>query len=255
MPSAPPRERVRSEAFQALKVGFAAGGSRPLVPSGKALFTTGLGDLDRVLGGGFPRGALATLEGASSSGRTAIAAQLLARATANGWAAAVDDGSLFPPHLASAGVCLERLLVVPAESALAISRASDILLRSRAFDIVLLPGIALRATVWSRLVGLAHKADVLLLTLGPQASTELAYFAGTRVGCAIERVRWSEGANVFGELAGYDICARVLKSRRTAPGMSAHIRVAGDAGTSYRERAFVQFASALIAVPVMGNAR
>lgn len=208
--------------------------------SGNDLFASGLVDLDRALGGGFPRGALGTLEGASSSGRTAIAAQLLARATANGLAAAVDDGSLFPPDLASAGVRLERLIVVPAESALAISRASDILLRSGAFGIVLLPGVALRATAWSRLVGLAQKAGVLLLTLGPQASTELAYFAGTRVGCAIERVRWSEGANVFGELVGYDICARVLKSRRTAPGMSAHIRVAADASAPYRERAFVQ---------------
>lgn len=239
MLAAPPPQRIRSEAFQALKVGFHARAAGMPVPSGNDFFPTGSADLDRALGGGFPRGALSTLEGAASSGRTAIAAQLLARATANGLAAAVDDGSLFPPHLAGAGVRLERLLVVPAENSLGIARASDILLRSRAFDIVLLPGIALRATVWSRLVGLAQKAGAVLLTLGPQASSELAYFAGTRVGCAIECVRWSEGANVFGELAGYDICARVLKSRRTAPGMSAHICIAADPNAACRERAFV----------------
>ncbi len=238
MLAAPSFERVRSEAFQALKAGLDARGTGLVVPAGSDLFGTGSGELDRALGGGFPRGALSTLEGSASSGRTAIAAQLLARATASGLAAAVDDGSLFPPHLLSAGVRLERLLVVPANNALEIARASDILLRSQAFAVVLLPGIALRATVWSRLVGLAKKAGAVLLTLGPQASTELAYFAGTRVGCAIERVRWSEGANVFGELAGYDICARVLKSRRTAPGMSAHLRVAIDSHASCRERAF-----------------
>jgi len=236
---APASDRVRSEAFQALKAGLDARGLGAAVSLGNDLFATGWADLDRALGGGFPRGALSTLEGASSSGRTAIAAQLLARSTAYGLAAAIDDGSLFPPHLASAGVRLERLIVVPAQSALAISRASDILLRSRAFGIVLLPGVPLRATVWSRLVGLAQKAGTVLLTLGSHASSDLAYFAGTRVGCAIERVRWSEGANVFGELAGYDICARVLKSRRTAPGMSAHIRVAAVANVMCRERAFV----------------
>jgi hypothetical protein len=165
-------------------------------------------------------------------------AGLLAGATARGLAASVDDGALYPPALAGAGVRLERLLVVPAQNAIGIARAADILLRSRAFEIVVMPEVQLQATVWSRLAGLAHKADTLLLTLGAQARTELAYFASVRLGCAIERVLWANESGPFCELGGYDICARVLKHRHAAPGASARIRVmTSNTGGFLRERA------------------
>ena len=45
---------------------------------------SGLGTLDAALGGGFPRGVVATLEGPPGSGRSAVAARLLASATAGG---------------------------------------------------------------------------------------------------------------------------------------------------------------------------
>src|SRR5476651_2226602 len=73
---------------------------------------SGIAEFDRVLGGGFPRGTIGTLEGPPSSGRTALAARLLAVATTRGLGAVIGD-ELFPPALAAAGVRLERLLWVP----------------------------------------------------------------------------------------------------------------------------------------------
>src|SRR5664279_5038289 len=76
-----------------------------------AVLRTGIAEFDRVLGGGLPRGSIATLEGVPSSGRMAVAARLLAVGTSAGLGAVVGT-SIFPPALAAAGVRLERLLVV-----------------------------------------------------------------------------------------------------------------------------------------------
>src|SRR5471030_611037 len=70
---------------------------------------TGIPEFDRILGGGFPRGTIAALEGAPSSGRSALAARLLAVSTARGLGVLIGT-DLFPPALAAAGVRLERLL-------------------------------------------------------------------------------------------------------------------------------------------------
>lgn len=229
---------LKRDAFAALKAGLDAGAARQIVSSGERLVPTGFKELDEALGGGFPRGAIGTLEGTVSSGRTAIAAGLLAGATARGLAAAVDDGSFYPPGLAAAGVRLERLLVAPAGNALGIARAADILLRSRAFGVVVVPAAPLKTEVWSRLAGLAQKADALLLVLGAGARTELAYLASARVGCAIERVLWCNESGPFCELGGYTVRACVLKHRRAAPGATARIRVlAKGSGAPLRERA------------------
>jgi hypothetical protein len=187
--------------------------------------STGFEELNAVLGGGFARGTIASVEGPPSSGRTALLASVLAEATQAGLAAIVDDGSLYPPDLERAGVQLDRVLIVGAQTPLETGRCADIILRSRAFVAVAMPAVPLRATVWSRLGGLAQKAGAVLLALGVQASTELAYFASTRVRCAIENVVWSGQSGVLSELAGYDVCAHVLKARRSAPGATAYLHV------------------------------
>jgi len=79
--------------------------------------------------------------------------------------------------------------------------------------------------VWSRLGALAQTSDALLLALGG-ASTELGYFASTRLRCAIDRVLWSEGSGVLRELAGYEVCTQVFKHRRGVPGTIARLRIA-----------------------------
>jgi hypothetical protein len=187
---------------------------------------TGIVELDRALAGGFPRGTIATLEGAPSSGRSALAARLLAVATSRGLGALIGT-ELFPPALAAAGVRLERLLWVPAAEPLGAARAADIVLRSGAFGVVVIPalpsGRGTGGATWTRLATLAHRSNALLVALGVDVSTELRYFASVRVETAIERVRWNGSNGHLCELAGYDIRATVRKHKRAAPGASALI--------------------------------
>lgn len=219
---------AQNDAFAALKAGLDVRAGGRIVAAEHDALSTGFPELDGILAGGFPRGTIAGLEGPPSSGRTGLLASALAEATRGGMAAIVDDGTLYPPDLERAGVRLEHVLIVEAHTPLEIARCTDILLRSRVFTAVAMPAVQLRATVWSRLGGLAQKAGAVLFALGVHASTELAYFASTRVRCAIDRVVWSGEAGALCELAGYEISAYVLKARRSAPGATAHLRIVDE---------------------------
>ncbi|GAC1408864.1 MAG: hypothetical protein NVSMB64_17510 [Candidatus Velthaea sp.] len=190
------------------------------------VLASGIPDFDRVLAGGFPRGTIGTLEGPPSSGRTALAARLLAVATHTGLGALVGT-EVFPPALAAAGVRLERLMIVPCSEPLAAVRAADILIRSGAFGVIVIPALpssrVASSATWTRLASLAHRANAVLVALGNEASSELRYFASVRVETAIERVRWNGPAGHFCELAGYDVRATIRKHKRAAPGASALI--------------------------------
>jgi len=191
-----------------------------------AVLRTGIAEFDRVLGGGLPRGTIATLEGAPSSGRMAVAARLLAVGTSAGLGAVVGT-SIFPPALAAAGIRLERLLVVSTSEPVGAARAADILLRSGAFAVVVIPalpsGRGTGSATWTRLASLAHRANAVLIAVGLEASNELRYFASVRLETTIERVRWNGPPGHFGTLAGYDVRATVRKHKRAAPGASALI--------------------------------
>lgn len=212
------REALEQRHRDASAAAFAAGDDKVL--------RTGLPELDRILGGGFPRGTIAALEGAPSSGRSAVAARLLAVATRRGLGALIGS-ELFLPGLAAAGVQLERLMCVPVTDPLGVARAADIVLRSGAFGVVVIPalpsGRGTGAATWTRLASLAHRAGALLVALGVEASSELRYFASVRVETAIERVRWNGAAGHLCELAGYDVRATVRKHKRAVPGASALI--------------------------------
>ena len=190
------------------------------------LLHTGLPELDRILGGGFPRGTIAALEGPPSSGRSALAARLLAIATGRGLGALIGT-DLFPPALAAAGVRLERLLCVPVTDPVGAARAADIVLRSGAFGVIVIPalpsGRGTGSATWTRLASLAHRANALLVAVGVEASSELRYFASVRLETAIERVRWNGASGHLCELAGYDIRATVRKHKRAVPGASTLI--------------------------------
>jgi hypothetical protein len=181
---------------------------------------------DRILGGGLPRGTITTLEGMPSSGRMAVAARLLATATAGGLAALIGS-TAFPPALAAAGVELERLLIVPVSDPLGAARAADILLRSGAFSVVVMPalpsGRGTGSATWTRLASLAHRANAVVIAVGVTASSELRYFASVRIETAIACVRWNGPPGHFGSLAGYDVRATIRKHKRAAPGASALI--------------------------------
>lgn len=220
--------------FAALKAGLdVRAGGRIIAARGEA-FATGT-PLDEALNGGLPRGSIATLEGGASSGRSALAGALTAAATAAGWAAWIDDGSLYPPALERAGVVLERFVLAPAGAPLAAARCADALLRSRSFGLVVMPMVRLRPTVWSRLGGLAQRSGALLVVLGGTASPELAAFASTRISCAIEAVAWDGPPGLFAALAGYEVGTRVLKSRRSRPGACVRITVGAVGARRRRE--------------------
>lgn len=193
----------------------------------ESVVRSGFGELDTALCGGFPRGAIATLEGAPGSGRSAVAARLLAGATADGGLGALieiphgPEGAFYPPALAAAGVDLTRLLIVHPSDAAGVARAADIVLRSAAFGVVVLPAVALRAAAWTRLGSLTHRANAVLVALGAEASHELRYFASLRVRLRAADVRFA-GSGLFGTLAGIGIEAAILKHKRAAPGKRAH---------------------------------
>ncbi len=216
----------------------------------ESIVRSGLRELDAVLGGGFPRGLITTLEGPAGSGRSAVAARLLATATANGGLGALiempngPDGRLYPPALAAAGVDLERLLIVAAPGAAGVARAADILLRSAAFGVVIMPAVALRAVAWTRLASLTHRANAVLVTIGEAASNELGYFASLRVGLRSTSAQFAGGQGLFCALAGLEVEAAVLKHKRAAPGKRAHFSCAtfergGAPLTTLHERAIV----------------
>jgi recombination protein RecA len=212
----------------ALAAGHLAASPEAFTLAEESVVRSGLGTLDAALGGGFPRGVVATLEGAAGSGRSAVAARLLASATANGGLAALieapagPEGSFYPPALAAAGVDLDRLLVVRTADAANIARAADIVLRSAAFGVVVIPALSLRATVWTRLASLTHRANALLLAVGSTASDELRYFASLRVRLQPSHVQFSGESGLFCTIAGTRIEAAVLKHKRAAPGRRAH---------------------------------
>jgi hypothetical protein len=212
---------------EALDTRYRAASSAAFVQAGGSFLATGLSAVDRALAGGFPKGAISTLEGPASSGRTALAARLLAVGTAGGGAAAIVDwhadpnGSVFAPALAAAGVALDRLAIVRVASPLDVVRAADILLRSSAFGTVVIPAIPpltrVGAAAWTRLANLAHRADAVLLVVGTEASSELRYFATVRIECALGRTIWTGAPGPFRVLAGYELCAHVRKHKRAAP--------------------------------------
>lgn len=218
--------------FAALKAELDARAGGRIIASVADALSSGLPDLDQALGGGYARGTLVSLEGAGCAGRTAVLAATLAGVTRAGLAAIVEapfagvDGARFyPPDLARSGVVLERTLFAHANSAIEIARCADVLLRSKAFAAVAMPAAALRATVWSRLCGLAQKSGAVLFALGRDARNELGYFASTRIRCGINHVVWHH-SGVLGELRGYEIDACVLKHRRGSPGAVAHLHAA-----------------------------
>jgi hypothetical protein len=142
-----------------------AGGIR----EGPGRLPVGRAEIDRLLGGGFPLGALSEVSGAPSSGRTSLSLALLANTTSRGELAGwIDCADAFdPPSAERLGVDLDRVLWVRARSAEEALRASEQLIRTEGFPLVLLdwhadlpaPGTA----SWIRLTRVAAATRTALL--------------------------------------------------------------------------------------------
>lgn len=76
------------------------------------LFSTGIDDVDAMLGGGIPRGSISEIAGTFSTGKTSFALSTIAAITQSGAACAwVDVGdALSPESAAAADIILKRLL-------------------------------------------------------------------------------------------------------------------------------------------------
>ncbi|MCZ7620281.1 MAG: hypothetical protein M5U32_18970 [Myxococcota bacterium] len=106
----------------------------------EARLTTGLGAVDGLLGGGFPRGRLSEITGPLSSGRTSLAMALAAAATRAGEVVAWIDpaDALDPASLDAAGVEANRLLWVRPSGARDALHCAERLLLARGFALVVL---------------------------------------------------------------------------------------------------------------------
>src|SRR5438552_1217593 len=114
-------------------LGYTRGRTDERLPSGSD-------SLDRVLGGGFPRGRLSEVFGGASSGRTSLACRLLAATTARAEAAAlVDCRDRFDPRCGrAAGIRLARVLWVRPHDEREALRCCEILLGTERLGLVVL---------------------------------------------------------------------------------------------------------------------
>lgn len=191
---------------------------------------TGDRDMDGALGSsGIPRGRMAELFGAPSSGKTTLAFAFLAACTRAGEIAAWVDPShaFFAPAAAAAGIDLRRLLVVQPAGAAAMRRAVDALVRGGACAMVALDcaGLSdpLLAHHCARLVAQAEKTGTVFLVLSGGDVPAVASFASVRLRAEGLAPRWQAGSAGSDRLAGCAVSVTVAKSRTAAPGK--HVRV------------------------------
>ena len=156
--------------------------TRFVAGTGPACLPTGCEGLDRLLGGGLPRGALVEMSGRASSGRFSVALSVLAATTQTGEAAAlVDPGDHFDPQgAAAAGAELSRVLWLrPRGLKMAFAAAETVL--ATGFALVILDlGLARVSrrrfddAVWLRLARRARFHDTALFVLAPYRVTGTA---------------------------------------------------------------------------------
>ena len=161
------------------------------LPSGNAA-------LDRLLGGGFPRGRLTEVFGRVSSGRTSLAYRLLGATTSRGEIAAIVDWrDRFDPRCArAAGAVLSRVLWVRPPSEREALRCCEILLGTERLGLVMLdfadglsPLAAARfASAWPRLTNQAAATRVTFVLLSRERLA--GSFAALCVTLRDARARW-----------------------------------------------------------------
>ncbi len=156
--------------------------TRFVAGTGPACLPTGCEGLDRLLGGGLPRGALVEMSGRASSGRFSVAVSALAATTETGEAAAlVDPGDHFDPQgAAAAGAELSRVLWLRPRGVKMALAATEIVLAT-GFALVILDLGLLRVSrrrfddaVWLRLARRARFHDTALFVLAPYRVTGTA---------------------------------------------------------------------------------
>jgi hypothetical protein len=123
--------------------------------------TTGIPEVDALLDGGFPVGAISEVTGPQSSGRTGLALSFLTQQTQDERVCAwVDAGDAFDPESAAAsGVSLRQLLWVRCRDASTVSAGNESRI-SPAWK------AKTRAPIWTRLDQALRATDLLLQAAG-----------------------------------------------------------------------------------------
>ena len=195
----------------------------------EGLAPTGLPDLDAALEGGLRRGHLSEIVGSRSSGRTSVAAAILAAATARGEVVAlVDSHDRFDPlSAAAAGVDLSRVLWIRDRGdVLRALKAMNLVLQAGGFGVVVFDladvrGPELRQfpfTTWMRLSRVIEGTQTVALLIGAE---RLARSPGG-VTIALERkeggasIHWSGEGDRARLLRGVNITPRVIAAHRYA---------------------------------------
>ena len=132
-------------------------------------WATGVGALDRALGGGLPRGRITEVVGALGSGKTSLLRQVATRVLrAGGWVAWIDARrTLAPAPFAELG---DRLVVVRPRDTKRSAWTADLLLRSGVFALVILDGAPPLSRVHGvRLAQLARERDAACVVLSDDA--------------------------------------------------------------------------------------
>lgn len=138
-------------------------------------FPTGLAEIDRALGGGFPRGRVSEVVGPACCGRTSLALALLAETTRRGaLASVIDAADAFDPSSAdAAGIDLARVLWARPLGIAEALRCAEHVLGAGGFDLVIVD-LAFAAarerpripdSAWPRLRKSAASADAGLVLL------------------------------------------------------------------------------------------
>jgi recA bacterial DNA recombination protein len=164
----------------AARLTTAAGLSRERFAPG--FLPTRIEGLDRLLGGGLPRGALVEMSGRASSGRFSVALSALAATTQTGETAAlVDPGDHFDPQGAvAAGTELSRMLWLRPRGLKPALAAAETVLATGFALVVLDLGLSrifrrrFDDAVWLRLARRARFHDAALLVLAPYRVTGTA---------------------------------------------------------------------------------
>jgi hypothetical protein len=157
---------------------------------GVSALSSGIAQVDRMLGGGWRRGEVSELVGTRSSGRTSVLLSTLARTTSQGDVVGLVDAfdRFDPTTAAAAGVDLDRVLWVRGPSLTVESarpdrltdavhhaiRALDLIIRAGGFavaalDVADVPSRYLRALPWTTWLRLAHAnegRDTVCLLVG-----------------------------------------------------------------------------------------
>lgn len=193
-----------------------------LVPPPERLAPTGCPDLDAALGGGLRRGQLSEITGATSSGRSTLAAQAMAAATARGEAVAIVDAcdTFDPASAAAQGLVLSRVLWVretgDAPRAL---KACSLLLQAGGFGLVILdladlPSAALRRfpfTTWMRIARIIEGSETATVIVGRERIARSA--GGVTIALEASPARWHGATHRARLFTGVEPAPRVVRAR------------------------------------------